>query len=367
MNNQAIKPKGKRFFLTFIVILLLGCLTLTLSLSTALSDEGFSDIDQSYTNNIPISYHSEYNIGFFGLEKFHYFDSKKYGRIHGMLNNQGLDTHAFIEAKKIDKNTLLLHHTPTYLDSLSLSGELARITELNFLRFLPSKLVTHIILKPKLYQTGGSIMAALAALEHGWAINLGGGFHHASEAHGEGFCALADIGLIIKYLRSTQKIQKAMIIDLDAHQGNGHELDFFEDKDVYIFDIYNKDIYPGEHFLKAAINKKVELPTGSGDEIFKKTFTTAIDQAFSEFNADIIIYIAGSDILQGDPLGRLNISSETLIQRDELVFKYALDSKTPIVMLLGGGYQKSNAAIIAKSITNLIEKYKLLDNTAKQQ
>ncbi|MBX2834588.1 MAG: histone deacetylase [Micavibrio sp.] len=358
VNKGTIK-RAKYIYLPFVIIL---CAFLFLAAQiTVKKGKSFAEIDQDFHKNIPIVYTPHYNIEFFGLEEFHHFDSKKYGRIYDILKEQGVDTNSFIAGQKADNKLLLLHHTQAYLDSLNSSWELARITELGFLRFFPRKLARNVVLEPMLYQTGGSIIAAKAALEHGWSINLGGGFHHASSENGEGFCALADIGLIIKYLRAKKLIQKAMIIDLDAHQGNGHERDFLEDDDVYIFDIYNKDVYPREHAVKHAINKKVELPIYAGDKLYNSNFIPAIQQAFSEFKPDIIIYVAGTDILDGDPLGGLGVSAQGVLERDELVFKYAFDHKIPIVMLLSGGYQKSNASIIAKSITNLNEKYGLLN------
>ena len=72
------------------------------------------------------------------------------------------------------------------------------------------------------------------------------------------------------------------------------------------------------------------------------------------------MYNAGTDCLIGDPLGDLNISKQGIIDRDDLVFEYALTKmKVPIVMLMSGGYQQSNAPIIAESIRNLIDKYDL--------
>lgn len=61
----------------------------------------------------------------------------------------------------------------------------------------------------------------------------------------------------------------------------------------------------------------------------------------------------------GDPLGRLSITPEGMIKRDELMFKMALDRKVPIVMLLSGGYQTTNAPNIADSIENIVTKFKL--------
>lgn len=50
-----------------------------------------------------------------------------------------------------------------------------------------------------IFQVGGSILAAKLAKERGWAINIGGGFHHCSAENGGGFCAYADISLCIQF------------------------------------------------------------------------------------------------------------------------------------------------------------------------
>ena len=84
-------------------------------------------------------------------------------------------------------------------------------------------------------------------------------------------------------------------------------------------------------------------------------------EAFDAFCPDFVIYNAGTDCMAGDPLGVLNISPEGIIQRDEAVFKEALTRKVPIVMLLSGGYQMSNAPVIADSVTNLIKKFDLMN------
>ncbi len=171
------------------------------------TDNGILDPAQSFKDSIPIVYNENYNIEFWGLEEFHPFDTKKYRHIHEELRSEAGDAvNKFIMAAKPGSDLLHLAHSPEYLQSLESSWTLARITELGFLRFFPDKLSKNLILEPMLYQMGGSLMAAQAALDHGWAINLGGGFHHASASSGGGFCALADIGLVIKFLRKEGKI-----------------------------------------------------------------------------------------------------------------------------------------------------------------
>ena len=112
--------------------------------------------------------------------------------------------------------------------------------------------------------TEGSILAALAALKVGWAVNLSGGFHHASFGQGGGFCIFPDISLIVHYLHTRTLIRRIMIIDLDAHQGDGFERDLIINDNVYIVDCYNSKIYPQDHESKDAIMKSIRIkPTTS--------------------------------------------------------------------------------------------------------
>ena len=52
----------------------------------------------------------------------------------------------------------------------------------------------------------------------------------------------------------------------------------------------------------------------------------------------MVIYNAGTDCMQGDPLGRLNISEQGIINRDETVFEVCFKNEIPVVMILSGGY-----------------------------
>ncbi|CAJ0929985.1 unnamed protein product [Ranitomeya imitator] len=189
-----------------------------------------------------------------------------------------------------------------------------------------------------------------------WDLNLQscGGFHHCSGDKGGGFCAYADITLSIKFLfERLEGISKATIIDLDAHQGNGHARDFMDDKRVYIMDMYNRHIYPGDTLAKQAIKRRIELDWGTEDKEYLEKVETHVKGALNEVTPDVIIYNAGTDILDGDPLGGLSISPQGIIKRDEIVFSIARSRSIPILMVTSGGYQKRTARIIADSIINL--------------
>lgn len=313
-----------------------------------------------FSGKLPIVYHPEYNITFFGMEKLHPFDSTKYAHVVNNLRREAdVNPDTLLRPAKPPEGLVSTTHSARHLQSLRSADTLAEIAGLDIVATLPDGIAWNLLAEKMLYQSGGSIMAAQAALAHGWAINLGGGFHHASHDRGEGFCFFSDIAMIVHALRKHGHAQKFMIVDLDAHQGNGHTRDFMDDADVHILDAYNPEIYPQDEYAEKGITQAITLPTGTGDVTFLKQVEAGLDKAFTEFQPDMVIYVAGSDILAGDPLGRLDISANAVIQRDEMVFERALSRDIPVVMLFGGGYQAENAAVISDSILNLKRQFKL--------
>ncbi|KAK0152814.1 Histone deacetylase 11 [Merluccius polli] len=304
---------------------------------------------------LPIVYHPAYNITFMGIEKLHPFDAGKWGKVVGFLKEeQFVSDENMVSALEATEEDLRVAHTKRYLSRLKWSVIVASITEIPPLMFLPNFLVQRRVLRPLRTQTGGTIMAGKLAIERGWAINIGGGFHHCSGDRGGGFCAYADITLAIKFLfERVEGVSKATIIDLDAHQGNGHERDFLEDERVFIMDVYNRYIYPRDGYAKQAIKRKVELDWGTEDSEYLQKVELHTEGTLNEVRPDIVVYNAGTDILDGDPLGGLSISPQGIVARDEIVFRAARRRGIPVLMVTSGGYQKKTARIIADSILNL--------------
>lgn len=311
--------------------------------------EGYGERDQ-----LPIVYSDAYNISFYGLEKVHPFDAGKWGKVFTALRRAGLLTDSnFYEPHEATDEELLVVHTPSYINRLKWSAYVATVTEVPFMAMLPNCVVQRRVLKPFRFQTAGTVLAARLALDHGWAIHLGGGFHHASARRGGGFCCYADITLAVRELQRHGKIKHVIVVDLDAHQGNGYARDFLGDEDVYIMDVYNRAIYPFDEYAKGAIRRKVELRPGTSDEAYLKLVDDHLQMALAEFDADLVVYNAGTDVLSGDVLGHLNISEKGVVQRDELVFRRVRRQGLPVVMLTSGGYQRQSARVIAHSVLNL--------------
>ncbi|KAG7304987.1 hypothetical protein JYU34_010422 [Plutella xylostella] len=305
----------------------------------------------------PIVYHRKYNVSFWGLEKYHAFDAGKWGNVIKNLKEAKLiDDEHIVEPNEAKKSDLLVVHTKKYLKSLKWSAYVASIAELPCVACCPNVLVQKRYLYPMRLQTGGSVLAGKLALERGWAINVGGGFHHCCGYRGGGFCAYADITLMLRFLMMSGRVQRAMIVDLDAHQGNGYARDFINVEEVYIMDMYNKHIYPRDKEAKQAIRRNVELKSGTEDLEYMVKLRNNLKEALAEFTPDIVVYNAGTDVLHTDPLGHLNISEFGVIKRDEFVFESCKKRAIPIVMLTSGGYLRASARVISQSILNLHKK-----------
>ncbi|KAA0196515.1 hypothetical protein HAZT_HAZT004784 [Hyalella azteca] len=110
---------------------------------------------------------------------------------------------------------------------------------------------------------------------------------------------LADCGFDVKCLE---------LGFISQFQGNGHERDFMGRKDVFIMDVYNRLVYPRDEQAKKAISKRIELSPFTEDPRYLQAVEEGLEQSLEEFPADLVIYNAGTDILEGDPLGLLSVT-----------------------------------------------------------
>ena len=91
---------------------------------------------------------------------------------------------------------------------------------------------------------GGTVATAQRAVTHGLAAHIGGGFHHAFPDHGEGFCALHDVAIALRRVLHDGAIERAVVVDLDVHQGNGTAAIFVGDRRVFTFSMHQENNYP---------------------------------------------------------------------------------------------------------------------------
>ncbi len=184
---------------------------------------------------------------------------------------------------------------------------------------------------------GGTTLAARTALSESVCFNIGGGFHHAFPAHGEGFCAIHDVAVAIRVMQREGRIARAMVIDCDVHHGNGTAAIFASDDSVFTVSIQQLHNYPA---TKPPSDIDIHLADGTGDAEYLQRLAQAIQPALAEFRPDLVMYIAGADPFRDDQLGGLDLSMDGLRRRDELVIGSALAAGAPVGIALAGGYAR---------------------------
>lgn len=312
-----------------------------------------------------IVYARQYNIGFYGLERLHPFDSRKYGRVWRVLRQKlgrQLGELHLCPDRPVTSHELQLVHSATYLEKLKEPQYLANALEVSVLRRLPAWAIDWHVLRPMRWATRGTILAAQAALREGWTVNLSGGYHHAKPEAGEGFSIYSDIGMAVAHLRQTGELSptdRVVYVDCDAHQGNGVCHVFQYDSRVFLFDIFHLQIYPK---WDQVARQRIDCPIGITQGCTDREYLAALKSQLPPFldsitgsTVRLAIYNAGTDILKGDPLGQLRISGNTILERDRFVMQQLRDRDLPTVMVLSGGYTRDSFRWIADSLLSLLK------------
>ncbi|HEY0727442.1 MAG TPA: histone deacetylase [Pyrinomonadaceae bacterium] len=261
----------------------------------------------------------------------HIFPIRKFELVRDRLLAEGtLHTSELLEPQPATVEQVRLVHTEDYISRLCEGTLTAK--ELRRLGLPWSES----LVRRSFYATGGTIAAAHAALDEGYASNLAGGTHHSFADRGEGFCVFNDVAVAIRVLRNAGLISHAAIVDCDVHQGNGTATIFAGDENTFTFSIHGANNYP---LFKARSSLDVELADGTTDREYLDCLVSHFPAVFAS-EPEIVFYLAGADPYEGDKLGRLGLTIDGLRQRDECVLRECYEREVPVVTVMSGGYGK---------------------------
>lgn len=264
------------------------------------------------------------------LPEGHRFPMLKYELIPEQLLHEGTITSSqFFKPKCCADEIVLLTHDPVYIRKLK--EQTLSESEQRRIGFPQSpELITRewMIIQ-------GTIDCALYSLQHGVALNVAGGTHHAFADRGEGFCLLNDFAITANYLLQQKKVNRILIIDLDVHQGNGTAKIFENNPAVFTFSMHGAHNYP---FHKEVSDLDVPLPDGIKDDEYLSLLSAHLVHLLETFRPDMALYLSGVDILDTDKFGKLKVSMQGCHQRDEFVFTELYKRNIPCTVAMGGGY-----------------------------
>jgi acetoin utilization deacetylase AcuC-like enzyme len=265
----------------------------------------------------------------------HVFPTAKYRLIRERLLQEAICTEEdFLTPEPATNEQLLTAHTPAYLEDLA---ELRR-SERTLYSELP---LNRKIVDAYRLAAGGTLLAARTAMTQPGRIacHIGGGFHHAFADHAEGFCYINDIAVAIRVLQGEGQITRAAVIDCDLHQGNGTAHIFLNDDTVTTLSIHQENNYP----TKQKSDVDIGLEDYADDVEYLSHLQDVVPKLLDTARPDLLIYVAGADPYQDDVLGRLKLTMQGLLERDELVLSAAAERRIPVATVTAGGYARHTA------------------------
>ena len=275
----------------------------------------------------PVVHHAAYVAP---LPAAHRFPMPKFGRLIAHLRAHGLvrPSQEFAPVPA-PRPWLALAHSPTYVDAV-----LACCLDAAAERRLGLPLSPALALRSRC-AVAGTVLTARLALAHGIACNTAGGSHHAFAGFGAGFCVFNDVAVAALVLLAEGLIRRALVIDLDVHQGDGTAAILATEPRVATLSVHCRANYPAR---KQQSDLDVALDAGVDDAAYLAVLEHVLPAALDRVRPDLVFFNAGVDPHRDDRLGRLALSDAGLAERERLVLAMVRARGLPLACVVGGGY-----------------------------
>jgi acetoin utilization deacetylase AcuC-like enzyme len=296
---------------------------------------------------LPVVHHPAYCAS---MPPGHRFPMAKYSRLMAYLLENDVVMPAQLHRPELAPAFWLEQaHSRAYVDAvLGLKLEPAAQRRIG----LP---ITEAVVRRSRAATAGTILTARLALEHGLACNTAGGSHHAFAGHGAGFCVFNDVAVAARVLSEEGRIERALVVDLDVHQGDGTAAIFAGDPRVYTFSLHCAINFP---LHKQTSDLDVELDAGLEDDAYLTLLADRLPGLLGAVRPDLVFFNAGVDPHCDDRLGRLALSEHGLWRREQLVLQTCLGAGVPVAGVIGGGY--------APDLEQLVRLHSILHRVASE-
>ena len=248
-----------------------------------------------------------------------------------LMTSPDRDQMIFNKVQPADMEDVLRVHTAEYLEAIRdnrLSNYARnRLGLPHHPRFLERSLLS----------VAGTIAASDAALADGVAWNLGGGTHHAMPDEGLGFCLTNDVAVAVVRLKFRYPELNILVLDTDAHQGNGNHRILRDYKGVFTYSIHVGANYPA---IKEPGDLDVPLPRYVDEKTYLSELRTSLERVKVAFAPDVVFWISGADVHEDDRFGQMKLSLDAVAERDRIVLETIGEMQAALVGTYGGGYNR---------------------------
>ena len=197
-----------------------------------------------------------------------------------------------------------------------------------------------------LQAAGGTLACAQAVLKgearNAFAIVRPPG-HHAEPWRAMGFCIFNNIAIAARQALASG-LERVMIVDYDAHHGNGTQSAFLEEERLAFLSTHQWGIYPGTGRVSDAPQARkriinLPLPAYTGDAGFARIETAVIRPAMAAFRPQMLLVSAGFDAHWNDPITSLGLSIPGFYRLSKGLVDLAAEfCQGKVVFVLEGGY-----------------------------
>ncbi len=170
--------------------------------------------------------------------------------------------------------------------------------------------------------------------------------HHSGKNYLGGFCYFNNLAVAVK-----KSGLKTLIVDFDAHHGNGTEDIFLGDPQVVYISLHRSGIFPGTGHGSRQNIFNFPLTRNTGDEKYLETLTSAL-QGVGDMEFEQLAVSAGFDGYSRDPLASLSLSTEVYGEIGRILGGLNL----PTFSVLEGGYVVSDLGPNILSYLNGLKK-----------
>jgi len=186
--------------------------------------------------------------------------------------------------------------------------------------------------------------------------------HHAGPYYAMGFCIFNNTAIAAAHLLRHFNLERILILDIDAHHGNGTQEIFYDsDKVLYISLHQDPTEFPGTGFADEVGEGKglgytvnIPFPFRINDQIYFKAFNQIVVPIIQQYKPQFILVSTGFDNHYTDPVASLSLSALSYVEISRKVLELASKfCAGKLVAILEGGYSlrflgKTAAAVIAR-------------------
>ncbi len=187
--------------------------------------------------------------------------------------------------------------------------------------------------------------------------------HHAGPYYGAGFCVFNNVAVAAAHLTQKLGFSRVLIVDVDAHHGNGTQEIFYNSKEVLYISLHeDPSEFPGTGFIDEVgegeglgYNVNIPFPFGVDDKAYLEALDDIVVPIARQYAPQFILISAGYDAYHRDPVAQLNLSAAAFpsIFRKIISVATAVCEQRVVVVLEGGYNLRFLGALVASTVSEL--------------